>query len=215
MMPVRYVISITLVLLLFGVVAGYWLIGGRYNFSDPGRSTNTPAQSASVGSDSESGYPQTPSVQADISAPVAWWRAGKSDEALAPPILRDVQNAVLVKLDQDYLAGIERRGELLITIPQTGKNYPAVIEKTVQSRAGNLSVSGYMGAPPYSFLLTLGAKNTYATLNTPDGIYSLFGTRELAWIVRAAELDRHVDFSKPDFIIPGDDASRMPVTNGG
>ena len=54
----------------------------------------------------------------------------------------------------------------------------------------------------HGFTITVGPGNTFAHLSTPEGTYELVATGELGWLMPTANMDRHVDYSVPDYILP-------------
>ena len=58
---------------------------------------------------------------------------------------------------------------------------------------------------PYSFMITVGQRNTFANLSTPQGSFELIGDTELAWLMPVANMDPHVDYGQPDYYIPSRD----------
>ena len=66
------------------------------------------------------------------------------------------------------------------------------------------------GAQEYTFILTLGDKNTYADINTANGRFELVGTRQYGWLMESANIAPDVDFSLPDhFFVDPDPQDRI------
>ena len=53
----------------------------------------------------------------------------------------------------------------------------------------------------YRFIITAGARNTFAHVGTSRGTFELVASDELGWLMPTANMDQHVDYSKPDYII--------------
>ena len=66
------------------------------------------------------------------------------------------------------------------------------------------------GSQEYSFVLTLGEKNTYAHINTANGSVELVGSRTYGWLMESANIAPDVDFSLPDhFFVDPDPRDRI------
>ena len=94
---------------------------------------------------------------------------------------------------------------IAIPIPQLSEVFTPVIERI---QFGPNSTRSYMGTLTevagrnHRFTITVGRRNTFAHLSTPDGTYELVATGELGWLMPTANMDRHVDYSVPDFVYP-------------
>ena len=117
-----------------------------------------------------------------------------------------VEGRVLVELSTGMWSWGE--GErITLAVPQTGAVYEPVIERVETMLGNNRSYVGRLIEDdfPYSFVITVGQRNTFANLSTPQGSFELVGGTELAWLMPVANMDRHVDYSQPDYYVPGDD----------
>ena len=117
-----------------------------------------------------------------------------------------VEGRVLVALS----TGMWSWGEgdrITLAVPQIGAVYEPVIERVETMLGNNRSYVGRLIEDdfPYSFVITVGQRNTFANLSTPQGSFELVGGTELAWLMPVANMDQHVDYSQPDYYIPGDD----------
>jgi len=121
-----------------------------------------------------------------------------------PAYKEAVQDRVLVRI-ADVPAGWLVGQRIAIPIPQLNEVFTPIIER-IQS--GPASTRSYIGTVTevagrvHRFTITVGPRNTFAHLSTPDGTYELVATGELGWLMPTANMDRHVDYSVPDFVIP-------------
>ncbi len=133
-----------------------------------------------------------------------------------PSYKETVMDAVLVALDEDMWAW-QAGDAIMLTVPQIGVSYDTVIDRVEVGLGNNRSYVGRLmeGELPYSYLITVGDRNAFAYLGTPDGSYELVGNTELAWLMPTANIDQHVDYSKPDFFLvepPDEFVQRDPET---
>ena len=107
--------------------------------------------------------------------------------------------------------------KITLAVPQIGAVYEPVIERVETMLGNNRSYVGRLieAEFPYSFVITVGQRNTFANLSTPQGSFELVGGTELAWLMPVANMDRHVDYSQPDYYIPGDDFQGASIPAAG
>ena len=117
-----------------------------------------------------------------------------------------VEGRVLVELSTGMWSwGVGDR--ITLAVPQIGAVYNPVIDRVETALGNNRSYVGRLieAEFPYSFVITVGQRNTFANLSTPQGSFELVGDTQLAWLMPVANMDQHVDYSQPDYYIPGDD----------
>ena len=117
-----------------------------------------------------------------------------------------VEGRVLVELSTGMWSwGVGDR--ITLAVPQIGAVYEPVIDRVETALGNNRSYVGRLieAEFPYSFVITVGQRNTFANLSTPQGSFELVGGTQLAWLMPVANMDRHVDYSQPDYYIPGDE----------
>ena len=91
-----------------------------------------------------------------------------------------------------------------VEIPQLNAAFQLVVERVQEGPGSTRSVSGDAvdgNGGRHTFVLTTGPRTTFARIGTPRGAYELAANRELGWLMPAANMDRHVDYSKPDTYI--------------
>ena len=97
-----------------------------------------------------------------------------------------------------------KRGDRVsIVVPQIGQTYSPVIERVETVVGNNRTYSGRLvqDERPHSFVITVGERNVFANLSTPHGQFELVGNTELAWLMPMANMDQHVDYTQPDYIL--------------
>ena len=118
-----------------------------------------------------------------------------------PAYKEEVAGRVLVQLAQD-LGGWAVGDRIAIAIPQLEATYaPEVLRVargpgSIRTYAGTLLTAD---ARDYSFVVTVSARNTFAHLSTPQGIYELVGDDRFGWLMPQANMDTHVDQTVPDY----------------
>ncbi|MDE0001726.1 MAG: hypothetical protein OXQ29_03415 [Rhodospirillaceae bacterium] len=131
-------------------------------------------------------------------------------DSVAPERLPEYKEIVEGRVLVELSTGMWSWGEgdrITLAVPQTGAVYEPVIERVETMLGNNRSYVGRLieAEFPYSFVITVGQRNTFANFSTPQGSFELVGDTELAWLMPVANMDQHVDYSQPDYYIPGDD----------
>ena len=103
--------------------------------------------------------------------------------------------------------------EIDLYIPQENRSYRGEVAKISVTAAGNRVLSGFFDSEMrrYRFIFTVGASQTFGTLQTGQGRYQLEVRNGLGRIVSAEQLNQNLDFSKPDYLIP---KRREPMGQG-
>ena len=138
------------------------------------------------------------------------------DPERLPEYKEIVEGRVLVELSTGMWSwGAGDR--ITLAVPQIGAVYDPVIERVETALGNNRSYVGRLieAEFPYSFVITVGQRNTFANFSTPQGSFELVGDTELAWLMPVANMDQHVDYSQPDYYIPGDDIQDEFIPGGG
>ena len=139
-------------------------------------------------------------------APKAGWTpvdVDAVDPLLVPEYKERVAGAVLVEVAED-IRDWQAGERISFTVPQTGMTYTPVIDRIETALGHNRSYFGRLTATtsPYAFVITAGERNTFANIATPAGTFELVGNTRLGWLMPTANMDQHVDYDKPDYIIP-------------
>lgn len=91
-----------------------------------------------------------------------------------------------------------------VEIPQLDAAFQLVVERVQEGPGSTRSVSGHAedgSGGRHGFVLTTGPRSMFARIGTPEGAFELAANRDLGWLMPAANMDRHVDYSKPDTYI--------------
>ena len=102
-----------------------------------------------------------------------------------------------------------------IPLPQLGATYRPVISAIDEgpggSRAATARMTDSRGRPLRS-VVTAGPGNVFAWVETPEGSYELFADAEFGWLLPTSSMTVNMDFSEPDYLLPGVDiAVRSPA----
>jgi hypothetical protein len=106
-------------------------------------------------------------------------------------------------LEVGGMDGLVAGDTLTIVIPQENKTYTVSISDASVSQSGNRSLAGFLeGQAIYRFLITVGSKQTFATLNTPGGQYQMEARDGIGRLIPTAAIKAKLDYTKPDYVIP-------------
>ena len=145
------------------------------------------------------------------SAPTLWRRLDeRSVTAGTPPyegrwskagrVLVDVSEAVAAA--RTWRVG-DRVG---VEIPQLGERYEGPIDR-IDVGPGHASAARGLAADSDGhmrrFVVTVGPGRVFAYVDTRAGSYELVGNDRLAWLLPSSNMMAGIDFSRPDYIIPG------------
>ena len=128
-----------------------------------------------------------------------------------PDYHETVEDALLVAIG-DGMRTWNAGDTIALPVPQIGEVFRPVIEDVETLVGNNRSYVGRTLAAnaPYSFVITLGEHETFGYVGTPQGSYELVGNTRLAWLMPTANMDQHVDYSKPDYFYLDEDGQRIP-----
>ena len=133
-----------------------------------------------------------------------WTVIDEESVSEVPEYKEVVQDRALVRIADD--TGGWRVGQrIAVPIPQLNEIFTPVIERIQLGPNGTRAYVGTLtmaAGRAHRFTITVGPRNTFAHLSTPDGTYELVATGELGWLMPTANMDRHVDYSVPDFVHP-------------
>ena len=154
----------------------------------------------------------TPSALPSIPPDTAWAEvdAATVNPDWVPEYHETVEGALLVALS-DGMKTWNAGDTIALPVPQIGEVFRPVIDD-VESLIGNNR--SYVGRTlsddaPYSFVITLGKHETFGYVGTPQGSYELVGNTRLAWLMPTANMDQHVDYSKPDYFYLDEEGRRI------
>ena len=133
-----------------------------------------------------------------------WAVAATPTDVDIPGAQSEIEGAMLLKFDSEKLRELQTGDVLIINIPRTSTEFNLNIEK-IEIHPGDIKVISARqqgNAARARLLLTLGQQNTFANLASTYGNYELVGNTETGWLMPSANMDQHVDPSKPDYVIP-------------
>ena len=137
--------------------------------------------------------------------PVALWTVIDEGSVTELPAYKEVvQDRLLVRI-ADLPGGLRVGQRIAVPIPQLDEVFTPAIERIQSGPGGTRSYIGTLteaGDRVHRFTITVGPGNTFAHLSTPRGTYELVATGELGWLMPTINMDRHVDYSVPDYIVP-------------
>ena len=152
-----------------------------------------------------------PSPQSPVEPDLAWEVIDPDTVDELPPYKEMVAGRALVRISEELLLGT-LTDQVVLAVPQIGQIYEGVIEEVETDAWGNVSYVGLVrgvDGRDYRFLITAGLRNTFAHIGTPRGTFELVATGgTLGWLMPTANMDQHVDYSKPDYYLPGQKAPR-------
>ena len=146
--------------------------------------------------------------------PDALWTVIDEESVTESPTYKEtVQDRALVRI-VDVPGGWRVGQRIAVQIPQLNETFTPVIER-IQS--GPYGVRSYVGTlamvagHAHRFTITVGPRNTFAHLSTPSGTYELVATGELGWLMPTINMDQHVDYGVPDYVVPEEPRYFEPV----
>ena len=121
-----------------------------------------------------------------------------------PPRQDTYTDARLVSLAGDW-GSWGPGARVIFDIPHTGRSIESVIERVESGLAGNISYIGRVDRDDIlqRIIVTVGARNAFAFIASDQGSFEMVGNREFGWLMSTAGMEQHVDYSKPDYYIPG------------
>lgn len=128
-----------------------------------------------------------------------------------PPYRETFEDAVLVALEAQMWTW-QAGDRVAFSVPQVAETLEAVVETVEVGLGGNRSYIGRLSGrdAAHAVVVTVGERNAFAYIGSEWGSYELFGNREFGWLMPTASMDRHVDYSKPDYIVLPNDARAPP-----
>ena len=196
------------------LVVSIWVYLGRSPDPDAmsggGLDFDSAPDTPRIGSDNNSQETEPPSGAVGGGEPAAfgpdalWQSIDESTVAELPAYKEVVQDRVLIRVT-DAATAWRVGQQISIPIPQLDQVYTPVIERIETAPGGVRSYIGTLTAAAgrtHRFTITTGPRNTFAHLSTPFGTYELVASGELGWLMPTANMDQHVDYSVPDFVIP-------------
>lgn len=173
--------------------------------------SGTSSHSAESADSSAAVVPAAPPPPEPSDSDAAWMLVDPDTIDNLPRLEQDVADRALVRVSEALRRGAIA-GRIVLTVPQLGQDYEGVVEEVDVDPWGNVSYVGLLrdvDDRDYRFLITAGAINTFAHIGTSRGSYEMVAIEgELGWLMPTANMDRHVDYSRPDYYVPGEKGQR-------
>jgi hypothetical protein len=165
--------------------------------TDEGLSTSTP----SVEAPTPLIPPSNPSPVS--SSPAVIWSvvSNKSEMPDIPGSQSDIEDAVSVRVNYDSLLNLSIGDSIIVEIPQLNSQITTVLEKIKTHINGIKTITAASLDNSASLLVTIGKKSIFANISTPRGSYEFVGNTTHGWLMPSANMDQHVDYTKPDYVI--------------
>ena len=146
---------------------------------------------------------KTEHAEAKVVDDAAWVVVDPESVDELPPYKEVVPGRTLVRVSEAVRLGTAG-DRIVLEVPQIGKTFDGVVERRNRDSFGNLTYIGLLreaDGRSYRFIITAGARSTFAHIATSRGTFELVAFGELGWLMPTANMDQHVDYSKPDYII--------------
>ena len=118
-----------------------------------------------------------------------------------PGAQRDIEDAVPIGINYDSLLNLSVGDETIVEIPQLNSQMTVVIEKIETHINGIKTITAASLDNSANLLVTIGQKSTFANISTRRGSYEFVGNTTHGWLMPSANMDQHVDYTKPDYVI--------------
>ena len=145
-----------------------------------------------------------PSNPSSVSSPstVIWSVVNNQSEIPdIPGAQRDIEDAVPIGINYDSLLNLSVGDEIIVEIPQLNSQMTVVLEKIKTHINGIKTITAASLDNSANLLVTIGQKSTFANISTPRGSYEFVGNTTHGWLMPSANMDQHVDYTKPDYVI--------------
>lgn len=194
------------VILILGVAAIVWL---RQTVP-----TEVQPESPQVQISPPRDLPEPPVPVVKSTAENRLWSSVEPDQITTdiPALKEDVTDAVLVEYDLSSRT-FEVGDTIVLHIPQIDTTYRPRIKKIKHPYSSNRTLIGNVIEGEdrlFGFVITIGERNTFAHISTPEGSYELAGNDRVGWLMATRHMDQNVDYSKPDYVITKPDVSTEP-----
>ena len=163
-----------------------------------------PGSSPERAAPAAAGVRQAPTRPAAAEPAAAWREVDVESVAELPPYKEVVPGRALVRVSES-LRSLDVGDPIVISVPQLGETWRTFVEEVergpgeVRSLIGALTESG---GRRREFVVTTGKRYVFAWLSTAAGTFELVAPGELGWLMPSANMDQHVDYSKPDYYLP-------------
>ena len=195
----RWFFAAALIIVL-GVLLAYFILRPPETAEQTGPDSALPATAEERPQAEEQAEPAVSKVP---DGDAAWVVVDPESVDELPPYKEVVPGRALVRVSEVLRLGMSG-DRIVLEVPQLGRTFDGVVERRNTDSFGNLTYIGLVtetNGRDYRFIITAGARNTFAHVGTSRGTFELVASNELGWLMPTANMDQHVDYSQPDYII--------------
>ena len=145
-----------------------------------------------------------PSNPTPVSSPstVIWSVVNNQSEMPdIPGAQRDIEDAVPIGINYDSLLNLSVGDEIIVEIPQLNSQMTVVLEKIKTHINSIKTITATSIDNSANLIVTIGKKSTFANISTSRGSYEFVRNTTHGWLMPSANMDQHVDYTKPDYVI--------------
>lgn len=122
---------------------------------------------------------------------------------MLPQFAEAVEQRVLVRIF-DVTGGWEIGDRVTFEIPHLERTLVSVIEEIRRGPGGRSFIGTHDGGAHGRIVVTVGTTRALATIITGQGAFEMIADGEFGWLMPAANMNRDIDFSQPDYLLAGD-----------
>lgn len=144
-------------------------------------------------------------AQPPVSLNRAWELVDPDSVERLPRYKEEVPGRRLVRVT-DAMRNWKQGDKVIFELGQA--KLEGVVELVDVDGWGNRSYVGRIagsGGRAFRFVVTMGARNVFAYLDSPQGSFELVAPDGLGWLMSTANMDQHMDYSRSDVIGPADE----------
>ena len=134
---------------------------------------------------------------------ISAWTISRAPNAINSVKLSEkIKEYESVQVDENTISMVAVGDIVLVRLPGTGE-YPVLVTAVSIQHNGETSWNGYLAEyeVDYPVTFTLGAYSSYATIATPEGLYSMEAIHGNGWVYRTPDMIDLVDPEQPDYLI--------------
>ena len=125
----------------------------------------------------------------------------QSDMPEIPNDHGDVVDAVPLKLNLHWALNVAVGDEITVGIPQLSSRYTVIVDNLKIHLGSIKTLTASTPGSAIEVSMTLGERNTFASISTPEGSYDFVGNVTHGWLMPSANMDHPGDYKKPDYVI--------------
>ena len=190
----------TALIIALGLLLAYFMLRAPETSEQTGPDSVLPAAAKQQTQAKEQAEPPVAQVPG---GDAAWVVVDPESVDELPPYKEVVPGRALVRVSEVLRLGMAG-DRIALEVPQLGRTFDGVVERLETDPYGNVSYVGLLkdtNGRDYRFVITAGARNTFAQIGTSRGTFELVASDDLGWLMPTANMDQHMDYSQPDYII--------------